>query len=168
MRRFAWALSPVLLPPDDDLNTEDNADLFYSPYMNLNTEDNADYFYQPYLHHLDIQSSYTPYIQNTAQYNSLQHQHSLYHDDPAPGSYRSYPPVETESSGDLYDQPYLSTLTDYSVQERQDLPTLAQDQQYEGPLAPAVDKYDGPLNYINDADNEIFDVPKVLLKLFKN
>ena len=42
VRRFAWALSPVLLPPDDELNTEDNADLFYSPYMNLNTEDNAD------------------------------------------------------------------------------------------------------------------------------
>lgn len=216
MDKISWALSPILLPPlaDEDVkiinNAEDNADIFYQPYMKNaeSTEDSADRFY-------------SPYMKTVANYNALNLQPSLYNaEDTADVFYRDYynynsnAQVDSTNKADQFYRPYLSTLIDYEPKQihSQELPGLSHGQQYQGPVdstnkaddlyQPYADdfyqphlstlldyeprliqreelpslaggqQYQGPIwrefQNINDMENEVFDVPKVLLKAFRN
>merc|ERR1712117_914048 len=65
INKYAWALSTKLLPPPMADDTEEAADDLYLPYYYA-TEDNADMFYQPYLQQQEDQPEaddyYLPYL----------------------------------------------------------------------------------------------------------
>ena len=139
--------------------TEDNADEYYKPYYYA-TEDNADIFYAPYYgaetdneadNSNDADDYYIPYLPYADKMS-----------DPWPHYYR---PLPTHDKDHLFEGPL--TTNDHQYQgpssNLQEVPKLSQGlHQITGP------KYDLSHEIAQDSDNEIFDVPKILLKSIKN
>ena len=157
--KLAWALSPKLLPPPpDSVATEDNADEFYKPYFYA-TEDNADLFYAPYIgeegiwanmeadNNNDADSYYIPYLP--------------YADKMSDPWLHYYKPLPTHNKDHLFEGPLPTNDHQYQGpnSDLQEVPKLSQGlHQITGP------KYDISHEITQDSDNEIFDVPKILLK----
>ena len=171
---------PYIKSTEDALKTSEDADRFYSPYLktianynslNLqpslyNTEETADVFYRNY-YSASVDSTnnadeyYHPYLTTLLDYSPKEFTRQ---ELPSPSLEQQYQgPVDSALEADEYYQPYLSTLLDYRPREiqRQELPSLAEGQQLQGPV---LREYLS----VNDMENEIFDVPKVLLKAFRN
>ena len=155
--------------------TEDNADEFYKPYYYA-TEDNADLFYAPYYGvaeadtegdkdkegdiNDDADSYYIPYLPYADKMT-----------DPWPHYYR---PLPTHDEGHLFEAPLPTHDRDHLFEA----PMPTYDPQYQGPSSDLQElpklsqglhqitgpKYDLSHEITQDSDNEIFDVPKILLK----
>merc|ERR1712168_145500 len=161
LSKLSWALSPKLVPPppqesdvEDDVDvdalykhyyyaTEDNADMFYEPYMGVNIEDvsmeaHADDYYKPYFHQ---SAEGVQYYGGRPKQNSKQFLPSLGHDQfyQAPTQFQELPKL---SQGARYRAPMME---------------LNPGQRYQAPTMSVWDDVD-------EADNEIFDMPKIFLK----
>ena len=143
--------------------TEDNADEFYKPYYYA-TEDNADLFYAPYYgvsygagaygadkqesdNNNDADSYYIPYLP--------------YADKMSDPWLHYYKPLPTHDKDHLFEGPLATNDHQYQgpSSNLQEVPKLSQGlHQITGP------KYDISHEITQDSDNEIFDVPKILLK----
>ena len=157
--KLAWALSPKLLPPPpDSVATEDNADEFYKPYFYA-TEDNADLFYAPYTGEDGIWANMEPDNNNDA--DSYYIPYLPYADKMSDPWLHYYKPLPTHDKDHLFEGPLPTNDHQYQgpSSDLQEVPKLSQGlHQITGP------KYDISHEITQDSDNEIFDVPKILLK----
>jgi len=178
LSRFQYALSPILLPPpmsqETVNNNEDDAEVYYAPYMQHNSENNddkanayyaaykqntlnneqiissdpeeefADEHYIPYMKYdqPDVRSDADDYYHPYDQYSQQQQDEWLQYFQPQPISVlpAAFDKLPELSAGVLYKGP---------VEEEQ-LPNIAVGNQFSAP---------------STIDNEIFDVPKAILKL---
>jgi len=172
--KFEYALSTILLPPpvsqsQAQRNNEDDAEVYYAPYMGSNvkdeamfenTEENADIFYEPYM-------------QNIYQYENFANNADAYY---APYTKQSYGSSDPEEEfADEYYIPYMN-YNQQQVQDqwlqyfhRQPLPIMHEEYQ-DLPQHDAASLYEGPVDDViiseDEAhENEIFDVPRIILKL---
>jgi len=179
---------------DDDMykNTEENADIFYEPYMQnmyqneeyfpkntasnaddddmyKNTEENADIFYEPYMQNMyqygksipentanNADIYYAPYIKQA--YGSSNPEEEM-----ADEYYTPYMNYNQEQQQDqwlqyFYRQPLPVTHTEYQELPQHDASSL-----YEGPVDDLIVSEEETLPEAHE--NEIFDVPRVILKL---
>eukprot|EP00091_Calanus_sinicus_P001961 TRINITY_DN1199_c0_g1_i18.p1 TRINITY_DN1199_c0_g1~~TRINITY_DN1199_c0_g1_i18.p1 ORF type:complete len:315 (+),score=68.84 TRINITY_DN1199_c0_g1_i18:182-1126(+) len=142
-------------------SNEDNADVFYAPYTSslsgnirliptTSIEENADQYYAPYMKYEQPNSEntadeyYLPYNQYAQQQQDDWLQY--YRHNSEDSSYESFGELPTHSLDVLYEGPREEQI-DIDFKE---LPTLQEGNQFSGPTS---------------IDNEIFDVPKVFLKL---
>merc|ERR1712142_64035 len=149
LSKLSWALSPKLVPPPveesdakdvDELYkhyyyaTEDNANMFYEPYLGANVEDvsmedQADESYKPYLHQ-------TTGVQYYGGQPLQKQDDELYQ---KPTQLQELPKL---SHGALYEAPMME---------------LSPGQRYQAPIMSVWDDVD-------EADNEIYNMPKIFLK----
>ena len=144
-----------MVPPPVE---EENSDLFYKPY-NFATEDKADMLYQPYkkpnIHEdYDAEKYYLSYIPD---WNQMSDPWLQYYDNT---------PLPTHSKTQKYEGPFPSVSMELFEGPFQTLGEVPQYQEL--PKLSLGNTYTGPNDNIADVkDNEIFDVPKVLIKTFK-
>jgi len=189
LSKFSWALSSKLVPPPveesnaEDVDalykhyyytTEDNADMFYEPYLGANVEDvsmedQADEFYKPYFHQTTGVQYYggqplqKPYMEVNVEDDSMEDQADEF-----------YKPYFRQTTGVQYygGQP-LQKQDDELYQaptQLQELPKLSHGALYEAPmmeLSPGQ-RYQAPVmsvwENVDEADNEIYNMPKIFLK----
>jgi len=151
LSKLSWALSSKLVPPPvdesnaDDVDqlykhyyyaTEDNANMFYEPYMGANVEDvsmedQADEFYKPYFH----QTTGVQYYGGQPLQKQVDQLYQV------PTQLQELPKL---SHGALYEAPMME---------------LSPGQRYQAPVMSVWENVD-------EADNEIYNMPKIFLKTF--
>lgn len=143
--RLSWALSTKLVPPPPDNSaTADNADLYYAPYLPRHQETGdsshgADEFYPHYYPQPQEQDPWARYYAALPTHNRAEQ-----YPGPAPA-------LPTHSKGAKYPGPAPAPT----------LPVLGAGLQYAGPRDLGHE-----IGGEQTADNEVFDVPRVLLKSF--
>ena len=136
--RLSWALSTKLVPPPPDNSaTADNADLYYAPYLPRHQETgDTSHGADQFYPHYYPQQQQDPWA-------------------------RYYAALPTHNRAEQYPGP---ALPPHSKGEQSPAPAL--------PVLGAGLQYAGPRNLGHEiggeqtADNEVFDVPRVLLKSF--
>ena len=139
--RLSWALSTKLVPPPPDNSaTADNADLYYAPYLHRQQEtgDSSHGADEFYPHYYPQPQEQDPW----ARYYAALPTHNRAEQYPGPA-----PALPTHSKGAQYPVPAL--------------PVLGAGLQYAGPRDLGHE-----IGGEQTADNEVFDVPRVLLKSF--
>ena len=136
--RLSWALSTKLVPPPPDNSaTADNADLYYAPYLPRHQETgDTSHGADQFYPHYYPQQQQDPWA-------------------------RYYAALPTHNRAEQYPGPALPTHRKGAQYPAPALPVLGAGRQYAGP---------GDLGHEiggeQTADNEVFDVPRVLLKSF--
>ena len=135
--RLSWALSTKLVPPPPDNSaTADNADLYYAPYLPRHQET------------------------GDTSHGADQFYPHYYPQQQDPWA-RYYAALPTHNRAEQYPGPALPTHRKGAQYPAPALPVLGAGRQYAGP---------GDLGHEiggeQTADNEVFDVPRVLLKSF--
>jgi len=181
--KFEYALSTILLPPpvsqsQTQRNNEDDAEVYYAPYMGSNVKDedmfenvdeNPEIFYEPYMQNMYQNDEYFP--ENSA--NNADAYYASYTKQP----YGSSDPEE--EFADEYYIPYMNydqqQIPDKYLQyfQRQPLPVMHEDYQ-DLPQHDVTSLYEGPVDHLimseeeslpEAHENEIIDVPRIILKL---
>lgn len=183
--KFEYALSTILLPPpvsqsQTQRNNEDDAEIYYAPYMGSNVKDedmfensdeNPEIFYEPYMQNMYQNDEYFP--ENSA--NNADAYYASYTKQP----YDSSDPEE--EFADEYYIPYYNQLLNYNQQQvpdqyvqyfhRQPHPIMHEEYQ-DLPQHDVTSLYEGPVDDLIMSEkerlpheNEIFDVPRIILKL---
>jgi len=177
--KFEYALSTILLPPPVSQsqtynNDEADAEVYYAPYidsnvddddMYKNTEENADIFYEPYMQNMyqygentanNADVYYAPYIKQT--YGSSHPEEELADEYYAP--YMNYNQQQQQDQWlqYFYRQPLPVAHTEYQELPQHDASSL-----YEGPVDDFI--VSGEETLPEAHENEIFDLPRVILKL---
>merc|ERR1712212_705083 len=151
--KFEYALSTILLPPpvsnsQTQRNNEDDAEVYYAPYMGSNvkdeamlenTEENADIFYEPY---------------TKQSYGSSDPEEEF-----ADEYYIPYMNYNQQQGQDQWLQYFHRQPLPIMHEEYQDLPQHDTASLYEGPVDDVIISED------EAHENEIFDVPRIILKL---
>jgi len=185
--KFEYALSTILLPPpmspETLVNSEDNADVYYAPYMQYmykdpsylpdNSEDNADVYYAPYMQN-DNEKQNDASSDPEEEFADEYYIPYMKYDQPDGESY--YLPYHQyqQQQQDQWLKYFYRQPLPVVQEEYQELPVHDAESQYEGPAEEVPEFEDESLpglgigmQYTGPAtnDNEIFDMPRVFLKI---